>query len=251
MSQSQSISQMLALRKVTRSVADHLSQQLRSHLATLAPLVNPRNVFGLHLRSSTKQSAKGENEAFEQLKGLYVPLAGSTSFNLRKDLESPLDTVSIQPEIAPLDYTYEVHDAGQAKIIAMTSPLKWVLFFAGNSPKRLRELLAQQKTIVGSELQQCVLSYLIMHVTLLQRPGVTQILEALRFRVTTEHWEEFGNLPLTCIESPVSTIRPTDEVIIQSTEISGSPAFEEVVSPEEIAAMTDPFKERLVALAAT
>lgn len=250
MSQPQSISQMLTLRKLTRAVADHLTQQLRSHLATLAPLINPRNVFGVHLRSTTKQPVKGEAEAFEQLKRLYLPLAGSAPFNLRKDLESPLDIVNILPEIVPVDYAYEIQDGGQSKIITITSPLKWVLTFSGNSPKKLRDLLAQQKTIVGSELQQCVLNYLVMHVTLQSRSGVIKLLEALRFPVTTGKMEEFGDLPITYIECPVSTIRPTNEVILQSTEISGTPAFEEVVSPDDIARIQDPFKELLVALSA-
>jgi hypothetical protein len=248
MSQPQSISQMLTLRKLTRGVADHLTQQLRSHLTTLAPLINPRNLFGLHLRSSTKQSVKGEAEAFEQLKGLYLPLAGSSPFNLRKDLESPLDIDNVQPEIVPVDYAYEIQDAGQSKTITVTSPLKWVLTFSGSGPKRLRELLAQQKNIVGNELQLCVLNYLVMHVTLLNRPGVIRLLDALRFRVTTGRMEEFGDLPIMYIECPIATVRPSDEVIIQSTEISGTPAFEEVVDVPEIAAIPDPLKVKLLEL---
>ena len=244
------IAQVLSLRKVTRTVADHLSEQLRSHLAILSPLINPRNVFGQHLRSTNKQPVKGETEAFEQLKKLYLGLAGSAPFNLRKDLESPLDMVSVAPEITPVDYAYDVPDGGQNKRITITTPLKWVLTFSGSSPKRLRELLAHQKTIVGSELQQCVLNYLVMHVTLANRPGITSLLESLRFRVTTGRAEEFGDLPMTYIECPVATIRPSNEVIIQSTEISGTPAFEEVVSAEAIPGITDPFKEQLMALAA-
>jgi hypothetical protein len=248
MSQPQSISEMLTLRKLTRAVADHLSQQLRSHLATLAPLINPRNVFGVHLRSTAKQSVKGEAEAFEQLKGLYLPLAGSAPFNLRKDLESPLDIVNILPEIVPVDYTHEIEDGGQNKTIAITSPLKWVLTFSGSGPKRLRDLLAQQKSIVGSDLQQCVLNYLVMHVTLQNRPGVTKLLDALRFPVTTGKIDGFGDLPVTYIECPVTTIRPTDDVILQSTEISGSPAFEEVVDVQGIADMQDPLRGKLLEL---
>lgn len=251
MNQPKSISQMLTLRKLTRAVADHLTQQLRSHLVTLAPLINPRNVFGVHLRSTTKQSVKGEAEAFEQLKGLYLPLAGSAPFNLRKDLESPLDITNILPEIVPVEYAYEIQEAGQNKTITITSPLKWVLTFSGSGPKRLRDLLAQQKTIVGSDLQQCVLNYLVMHVTLQSRPSVTRLLESLRFPVTTGKMEEFGDLPVTYIECPVTTVRPTNEVILQSTEISGTPAFEEVVSPDAIAAIKDPFKEQLLALSSS
>ena len=245
------IAQMLKLRKLTRAVSDLLSEQLRSHLATLAPLINPRNVFGQHLRSTTKQSVKGESEAFEQLKRLYLPLAGSAPFNLRKELESPLDIAGITPEISPVDYAYEIQEGGKIKAITITSPLKWVLTFAGNSPKRLRELLANQKTIVGSELQQCVLNHLMMHVTMGNRPGINSLLEALRFRVTTGRAAEFGDLPITYIEGPVATVRPPNDVIIQNTEISGTPAFEEILTPDAVSSMTDPFKGRLLELVST
>ena len=90
-----------------------------------------------------------------------------------------------------------------------------------------------------------------MHVTLQSRPGIARLFESLRFPVTTGKWAESGDLPVTYIECPVSTVLPTNEVILQSTEISGTPAFEEVVSPDAIAAINDPFKEQLLALSAS
>ena len=44
---------------------------------------------------------------------------------------------------------------------------------------------------------------------------------------------------------PISTIRPSDEVIIQSTEISGSSAFEEVVDLSGISKLDDPIRDKL------
>jgi len=78
--------------------------------------------------------------------------------------------------------------------------------------------------------------------------GATSILEALRFSLSTTRLPEFGELPVTRISSPVLTVRPPDEVILESTEISGRDAFEEVVDVEAMLNMTDPLKDRLVQL---
>ena len=51
--------------------------------------------------------------------------------------------------------------------------------------------------------------------------------------------------------SPIKTILPPDELIIQSTELSGMPVFEfeEVIDLDEINQLTDPYKEHLLELA--
>ena len=44
---------------------------------------------------------------------------------------------------------------------------------------------------------------------------------------------ELGELPITFLSGPISTIRPPDNVIIESTELSGADAFEEVINLED------------------
>ena len=56
---------------------------------------------------------------------------------------------------------------------------------------------------------------------------------------------EFGDLPIAFLSCPVGTVRPPDNVIIESTELSGSDAFEEVISLEDIAKLRNPFKDQL------
>lgn len=68
---------------------------------------------------------------------------------------------------------------------------------------------------------------------------------ALRFPVVVERRPEFGGLPITCITTAVSTYRPDDEVIIETTEISGSEEFEEFVKVSDMG-MKDAFREKLV-----
>jgi len=241
------ISRLLVLRKVTRGISDLFGARLRRYLGTLSVLIQPRNVFGEHIRSTAKQqSIKGADEAFEQLRGLYMALADASPFNLPRELESPLDVFSTVPEVTPAEYSYVTQVDGQERTISVTSPLKWVLTYSGSSPRRLRELLANQDASTTRDVQHAVLHYLVMHVTLLKRPGVTQILEGLRVPVSAGRMEEFGELPVRFVECPISTIRPPDDVIIQSTEISGTPAFEEVVNIENIVNLQDPLREQLL-----
>jgi hypothetical protein len=53
-------------------------------------------------------------------------------------------------------------------------------------------------------------------------------------------------LPVTCISSSISTSLPPDELVIESTELSGKDAFEELINVGDIEKLRDPFKERLL-----
>jgi len=64
--------------------------------------------------------------------------------------------------------------------------------------------------------------------------------------VRTDSPAEFGELPVTVIASAVKTERPADDVILESTDLSGVSVFEEVVRVTNVAAMVDPRKERLL-----
>ena len=70
----------------------------------------------------------------------------------------------------------------------------------------------------------------------------------MRYQVTTVQWDEFGELPITQIDGAIPTILPPDDVIIESTEISGKPAFEELVNLDSIVNLVDPLKDRLIEL---
>jgi len=57
---------------------------------------------------------------------------------------------------------------------------------------------------------------------------------------------EFGELPLTIITSAVKTERPLDDVILESTDLSGVDATEEIVRVTNVAGMVDPRRARLL-----
>lgn len=247
MTQPLDISRLLVLRKITRAMSELLGQELKSHLATLAPLVQPRGVFGQHLRGGEKQALKGDTEAFDELRSLYSALAGKGPLSLPKQLDPPLDVLQTSLDLHPAEYSYVAQDVPESKTVLVSSPLRWVLAFSGFGPKRLREL-SSQKNAGNNEVQQCALQSLVVHVMLARRPGITRLLEALRFPVSTGRAAEFGDLPITYVTGPISTLRPPDDVILQSTEISGMPVFEEVVNLDDLTNVPDPLKDRLLQL---
>lgn len=239
------ISRLLALRSLTTPLAELLGQQAREHLRNLAPLLNPRMLLG-DLILGEKGAVKGADLAFQELNTLYQAAARITALNLLPELKPPLGIFGLTPEIFTASYSYT--PPGHNKPITMITPLKWVLIYKDLGPQRLRDLVASQARGDGGELKSCVLHYLVMQVLAKRRPGVAPLLEALRFRLTTGPSEEFGGLPFAYLEAPIPTARPPDLLIVQSTQISGTSTFEEVVDLSGIARLADPLKERILAV---
>jgi hypothetical protein len=128
------------------------------------------------------------------------------------------------------------------------SPLTWTLTYSGYPPTRLPELL-KAKLQTGDELGQFVVSYLLMHVVISNSPGLVSVFDALHFPITTTTVPEFGPLPITRVGVAVSTTRPSDDVILQSAELTGVDAFEEVVNVQDLSNLRDPLKQRLFDIA--
>jgi hypothetical protein len=128
------------------------------------------------------------------------------------------------------------------------SPLTWTLSYSGYPPTRIPDLL-KAKLQTGDDLGQLVVSYLLMHVVISNSPGLMSVFEALHFPITTTTIPEYGPLPITRIGVALSTTRPSDEVILQSAELTGMDAFEEIVNVQDLSQLRDPLKQRLTELA--
>jgi hypothetical protein len=124
----------------------------------------------------------------------------------------------------------------------------WTLSYAGHGPATLPELL-DRRTGANEELYHWLVHQLVLHAVVANQPGLAEVLDRLHFPITFATEPASGPLPLTRIASPLSTIRPPDEVILQSVELSGMDAFEEVINVSDIPQMADPLKEKLVELA--
>jgi hypothetical protein len=239
---------LLVLRKLTRAIADVVRVQMTEYLATLAPLLRPKMVLGDHVEDGTKEATRRSDKAFKDLQTLYESLAGTKPFNLPRELTLPLRLVGSGLEITPVDTALPIKSGSDTRTIMVRSPLTWTLTYSGYPPTRLPELL-KTKLQTGDELGQLVVSYLLMHVVITNSPGLMKVFEALHFPITTTTVPEFGPLPITRIGIAISTTRPSDDVILQSAELTGMDAFEEVVNVKDISQLRDPLKHRLMEIA--
>ncbi len=243
-----SIQSLLVLRKLTRAIADAVRSQMIAYLTTLAPLCQPRMVLGDYIQGGSRESARKADKAFKELQGLYETVASAKPFNLPRELSSPINFTGAGFDITAVDYPHVIQVESGSRTIMVRRPLTWTLSYAGFAPSRLPDLL-KTKLRPGDDLQQFVLSYLLLHVVTANSPGLLQMTEALHFPITSTTSPEFATLPVTRIGAAIATARPSDEVILQSAELTGMDAFEEVVNVPDIAALQDPLRERLLDLA--
>jgi hypothetical protein len=242
-----STQRLIVLRRVTRAIADLLHGQLKEYLSALSPLFRPTIILGEYVQGGTKEMSATAIKAFQELQGVYGAAADAKPFGLLKDLKPPLEIVRSALDLTKMDYPYTLKTGGGAKTVMITPPLKWVLAYSDFSPGHLKQLLADPHR-TDSDASRFVLHYAVLQVVTARQTGAIQMLAALHFDLSTLRLPEFGELPITCITSSVPTIRPPDEVILESVEISGQEAFEEVVDVEAIANIQDPFKEQMIKL---
>jgi hypothetical protein len=248
MSGRDSTQSLLVLRKLTRAITDVVRQQVADHLATLTPLLKPSAVLGDYVQGGQKEPSRKTEKAFKELETLYHRVASTKPFNLPRELNPPLSVLSSGLEITALDYPHIASSGSDKRTILVRSPLTWTLTYTGFGPSKLQELL-NTKMRSNEEVLKFVLSYLAMHVVFTNQPGLLKIFEALHIPVSTVTVAEFGELPVMRIGAAIVTSRPSDEVIIESAELTGINAFEELVSVDEISRLHDPMKEALLEVA--
>jgi hypothetical protein len=236
--------ELLVQRKLTRTIGEIISDRMKEYVTTLTPLFRQRAVLGDNIQGSGKEPAKNADQAFKELQRLYQTVATAAPFHLPKDLNPPLLPMTSTLELSPWEYVHTIKTERGPRGIAVTCPFKAVVSYAGYSPGRLKELLNDRNRAEG-ELQQFVLHYLAMRVVTSNHPGLARMLDALHFPIGSGQLTGLGALPVTYIASAVTTRLPPDELVIESTELSGKDAFEELVDTADIEALRDPLRERL------
>jgi hypothetical protein len=240
---------LLALRKLTRAVADLLHAQVREYLTALSPLFHPRAVFGGYLQGGPRETQRGAEAAFKELQRLYQQLSVAKPFSLpAEELRSPVELTGSILEITPVEYSHVAKTERETKTLLITKPLQWILSYTGFNPRRFEALLADRNRN-QNDVRELLLHYLAIHLVTTRQTGLAGILDALHFPISTGRLPWSGELPVTFLTCTLPMARPPDEVIIESTEISGKDAFEEVVNVDEFIKMGDPFKDRLLGLA--
>ena len=235
---------MLLLRRVTRAISQQLEAELREHLATLGGLLQPRLVYGSYVRGGPKDPTLAAERAFKSLRESYESAMAGSSFRPTGGLVVPIEAPHLPLEVAPFAYDYVATAGGIEKTIAVVRPLVWTLSFGSGGVPRLRTLLGERRPEPAA-IQALLLDAHVLAGTLAHRPGVTKILEELRFPVHVERDPELANMPVIRVTAPIPTHRPADDVLIESTEISGGQTFEEVIDVAGVSALTDPLRDRL------
>ena len=194
---------------------------------------------------SLKEAVKGADRAFQDLESLYDTVAKKRPYDLGLGLTPPLPINTSALEILPLDYPFVARSERQTKRVMVTAPLTWIVTYAGFSLARLRAIIADPNRS-RDELQRVLTHHLLLHVVMERKSGLRGLLQALHFPAKTETMSEFGELPLTVITSAVKTERPPDDVILESTDLSGVDATEEIVRVTNVAEMVDARRARLL-----
>jgi hypothetical protein len=242
------VQSLLVLRKLTRAITDAVRVQMTEYLKALTPLLRPKAVLGDYIQGGPKEPSRRADKAFADLQALYDSIAATRPYNLPRELTAPLAIPNMGLEITPLDYVHVALSGSDTRRIKVRCPLTWVLTYADYPPTRLQELLDAKARSV-EELQRFVLHYLVMHLAATSDPGLMKVFEALHFPLTSAKVPQFGELPITRIGINIATTRPSDELVIESAELTGMDVFEEVVKVEDIARLEDPLKTRLLEIA--
>ena len=238
---------MLSLRKLTRAAADLMRHQLKDILSAVGPLLQPKAALGDYVRG-VKEPVRGADALFKDIESMYQTVAAAKPFGVRRELTPPLDFTASSVDVNPLEYSHTAAVKGHSKRVHVTSPFRWVLSYSGYSLAELKTLLAAVSP-ANDRLHAFVLHYVTLRCEVVRQAAFTNIFKAVRYKLSVATQPEFGELPLTCISAPIFTVRPPDEIIIETTELTGSDNFEEVIDLEALASLQDPMKDALVELA--
>jgi hypothetical protein len=214
------IPRLIALRKLTAPISSYFENQLADYLSHLAPLLHPTSLLGEFIRYS-KIPVKQADQAFQALGKLYQSVITARPFHSSiSTLMAPLDVFGSIVEFSRTSYIYKPQADPEKREITVSSPLRWVLHYKGFDPEHLTSLIASIGRGDDTELKTCLLHFLVLNLILGKPTGAAPLLAALRLPVSFGQLPEFGNLPLLFVTCPICTVLPSDDIIIQTVELS-------------------------------
>lgn len=239
------VEQLLHLHNLTKDVAKVCEKQLRTYLEALAPLFRPRRVLGDHIEASGKESIVGADQNLSELREMYQRVA-SRPFELRRELVTPLESVSTQIQPYEWEYAQEVRTERDRRTITVKSPLTWVLCYpATYSLSMLKQVLAGKQDRNPESVRAFVVRACIMNLLFGKQPALSSLFEGLRYRVEVRKSPQLGDLPLVTVSAPLRTMRPPDDLVLVATGVAGGNVFEEVLDLEDAREMHDPLREKV------
>lgn len=234
----------LSLRQTTGKIADSLKNRLQTHLSVLKPLFAPQKLLGTYTRNSLKEDMPGSDKAFAKLQQRYAAIC-EKPFGLRKELTPPLPVISSQLIGTPYKYNLPA-GKDEKKTITITSPIRYILSYESEcSINQLKGIVTGTESRRPEDMKQSLINHLCMGIMLEQFPELKSLLQDLRYNVETQKIGNLGGLPVVTLTVPLQTFLPPDKFITQVTQLSGIPAFQEIIDSDAMKNMDDPLKELL------
>lgn len=242
------IEQLAHLHELTKDVAKLCRNQLRTHLDALAPLFRPRRILGDFVEGVGKEPVSAADQSLAELRESYFKV-GPKPFDLRRELQTPIESISTQIQCHEWEYLYEVRRDRESKSITVVSPLVWVLSYPSTySLSMLRQVVAGKQERDQDSVRAFVLRACMMNLLFLKQPALKALFEGLRYRVEIRKQPLLGDLPMVTVSAAIPTFRPSDDVLLLATGMSGRMGFQEVVDIEESRLIADPLKQHLAAI---
>jgi hypothetical protein len=240
------LEQVVELRAKTEKISGFLQGQLKDYLETLRPLLAPARVFGKQVRSPTWEDVPGTESALRRLADKFSEICAKP-FSLSPGLpDNAVADLDSRLELYPWEYTHEAHGDNETKTITVTSPVRSVLTYKSSySLSEIRLAVSGKGDRRQNDVQEFLVAALAMQSVLDRFPAIVRLLKDLRYDVKVEKSPGLGELPLVVISSCIPTFRPSDEVVLATTRLSGVPAFIELIDTDAIQHLQDPLKPRL------
>jgi len=236
--------QFIQLRKNTDKIAGLLHKRLKSHLNILKPLFNPVKLLGAYIKSANMDDVPGSDKAFAKLQEEYAAIC-ETPFGLPRKLPSPLAAMTSQIDATPYKYSLYMADA-KDKATTIIAPTRWILSYQSNCPfDRIREMLSGTVSRQSEELKSSLIKHLTMVLLLQKFKELNDLFHDLRYDLEFKQIQELGGLRVVLLKAPIESFLPSDEFIQNVTQLSGIPAFQEIIDFEAPDNMPDALKESL------
>jgi hypothetical protein len=239
------VEQVLRLHNLTKDVSQFCERQLRVYLDALAPLFRPRRILGDYVEGVGRESATGSIQNLEELKETYRRACGRP-VDLSSELSTPIESMSTQLQIFPWEYFWDIASGGKKKRVTVSSPMTWVISY----PSPYSFSMFRQVTSGGHERDQnniraFVLRACVMSLMFNKLPSLKAVLEGLRYTVEIRKSAELGDVPLVAISAPFPSFRPSDEIVLLASGVSGRNAFEEIIDIDAVRQMIDPLQTQV------
>lgn len=242
------IEQLLHLHTLTKDVAKVCQKQLRGYLDSMALLFRPRRILGDYMEGAERESVGGSDRTLAELRDLYRKVA-LRPFDLRPELNTPLESVSTQMQLYEWEYLHQVKTDRGVRSIKVTAPLTWVLAYSSTySLSMLRQVLAGQEERDSEAVRAFVLRACLMHLHFQRFPALADLFAGLRYRIEVRQSQETGDLPLVTVSAPFATMRPPDSLVTVASSLAGGASFSEVIDLSTVRDLKDPLREQVAAI---